>query len=393
MATTTVQPPVTHSRVTSIDIVRGLVMVLMAIDHVRVYSGVPAGGPTAGVFFTRWVTHFCAPAFVFFAGAGIYLHAARVNDLRTVRRYLVTRGLILVALELTVIRLSWTFNFAYTRFVLAGVIWMLGWCMVLMAPFAGRRVALVGWAGVLMAAIQQVFGVIPHAFPSGLQERIGWIWEFWYPAGYRSWPGAVAILYVIAPWLGVMAAGYGFGAIVQRNPEERRRLCLRVGLTMTAMFVVFAVVTVVTAQAPPANGNGNAVPLLFRVLNPPKYPVSQAFLLMTLGPTIALLPFLDRARGGLAHVLETFGRVPMFYYLLHVPAIHAAALVVNALRGAGYHPEWYATAPYASVPAPARWSLPLLYLTWAFVVAALFPVCAWFARVKADRRDSWLRYV
>src|SRR3954471_14182205 len=158
--------PAARTRVASIDMLRGLVMVLMAIDHVRVYAGVPAGGPTAGLFFTRWVTHFCAPVFVFFAGSGIFLYAARVRDTTVVRRYLVTRGLLLVVLELTIIRFCWTFNVAYGTFVLAGVIWMLGWCMVLMAPFAGRRPTLVGWIGVAIASFQQVFGILPHALPA-----------------------------------------------------------------------------------------------------------------------------------------------------------------------------------------------------------------------------------
>ena len=221
-----------------------------------------------------------------------------------------------------------------------------------------------------------------------MQQRAGWIWEFLYPAGFDTWPPPVNILYVIVPWFGVMAAGYGFGAIMQREQASRRRLCLRIGLTMTALFVAYAIVTAIAGRA-----QQDDAPLLFRVLNPPKYPVSQAFLLMTLGPAIAVLPLLEHARGRLAAVLEVFGRVPMFYYLLHIPAIHVAALVVNGLRGSGYHAEWYATAPYASVPPAAQWSLPLLYLTWAVVVAALYVPCRWFARVKAARRDGWLQFI
>src|SRR5260221_5117498 len=125
--------PASTSRVASLDLMRGIVMVLMAIDHVRVYSGLPAGGPTPGIFFTRWVTHFCAPAFVFLAGTGAFLQGRKLADKRSLARYLITRGLILVVLELTVIRLAWTFNFDYAHFTLAGVIWMLGWCMVLLA--------------------------------------------------------------------------------------------------------------------------------------------------------------------------------------------------------------------------------------------------------------------
>src|SRR5258708_39500041 len=122
-----------QTRVRSIDIVRGVVMVLMAIDHVRVYLGLPAGGPTAGIFFTRWVTHFCAPAFAFLAGTSAFLHGRRLGDPGALARYLVTRGLALVILELSVIRASWTFNLHYAQFILAGAIWMLGWCMVLLA--------------------------------------------------------------------------------------------------------------------------------------------------------------------------------------------------------------------------------------------------------------------
>src|SRR3954462_10035223 len=173
MVISTAPAPAAQTRIASIDVLRGLVMVLMAIDHVRVYAGVPAGGPTAGLFFTRWVTHFCAPAFVFLAGSGIFLYAARVRDTAVVRRYLVTRGLLLVVLELTIIRFCWTFNVTYGTFVLAGVIWMLGWGMVLMAPFAGPPPALVGWMGVAIAALQQVFGVLPHALPTSVQQHIG----------------------------------------------------------------------------------------------------------------------------------------------------------------------------------------------------------------------------
>jgi uncharacterized membrane protein len=187
-----------------------------------------------------------------------------------------------------------------------------------------------------------------------------------------------------------MTMGYAFGAITEREPAVRRRLCLRIGLTATGLFVICAAVMAVVMRS---RGGGNSAPILFQVLNPPKYPVSQLFLLMTLGPALALLPSLERARGRIAGILETFGRVPMFFYLLHIPLIHAAALVVNTVRGAGYHPEWYATAPYANVPDGQHWSLPLLYFVWAIVVAMLYFACRWFDGVKARRRNTWLRYI
>ena len=171
------------TRLRSIDIVRGVVMVLMAIDHVRVYSGVPAGGPTAGVFFTRWVTHFCAPAFVFLAGTGAYLHGLNVGDRRALSRYLATRGLILVLLELTVIRFSWTFNFHYSEFVLAGVIWMLGWCMVLMAGLVWFSTRTIAVFGLLVMFGQQIFGLLPRALPAPARDAVAPFWNFFYPSG------------------------------------------------------------------------------------------------------------------------------------------------------------------------------------------------------------------
>ena len=352
-------------------------MVLMAIDHVRVYSGLPAGGLSPGIFFTRWVTHFCAPVFAFLAGSGAYLYGWKLADAGALARYLAGRGLLLVVLELTVIRLAWTFNFDYREFVLAGVIWMLGWSMVLLALMVRMRAPIVGIVGLAIVFLQKAFAHVP----------LGPIWEFVYPAGSKAWPG-IAILYVIVPWVGVMAAGYGFGAILLREPEQRRRLCVGIGLAATLIFLLAGGYTVWTTPAPPG-----APPVLFRLLNQQKYPASPLFLLMTLGPAIACLPLAERARGWFAGVLATFGRVPMFYYLLHVFAIHTAALAVMLLREGTIHSEWYATAPFTSVTAPHRWTLPLLYLVWAIVIAILYFACRWFAGLKDRRRDGWLRYI
>jgi uncharacterized membrane protein len=386
MSATTTTTTTMTTRITSLDVVRGAVMVLMAIDHVRVYSGLPAGGPTAGIFFTRWVTHFCAPAFAFLAGTGAYLHARQLGDPARLARYLVTRGALLVLLELTVIRWAWTFHFDYAGFLLFGVIWMLGWCMILLAGLVRLSTRTVATFGLVLIFFQQAFGFVPRVLPESLRDSVGWLWEFVYPAGLQT-PSNLAILYVLVPWVGVMAAGYGFGAIVTRGSAERRRLCLRIGLSATALF---AAISAFVAFRTPA---GVGPPALFRALNPPKYPVSQLFLLMTLGPTIALLPLLEGARGRIAGVLTAFGRVPMFYYLLHIPVIHVAALIVTLAREGNLHPEWYARAPFTSVPDEHRWGLPLLYLVFVLVVAVLYVPCRWFAAVKARGRAGWLHYL
>src|SRR4051812_42478865 len=308
------------ARLASLDLWRGVVMVLMAIDHVRVYSGVPAGGPTAGVFFTRWVTHFCAPGFVFLAGTGAFLHG-RTIGLPAVSRYLLVRGAMLVLLELTLIRLSWTFTLASLNAPLAGVIWMLGWCMVLLAAVVWLPLRAVVAIGVALVFAQDVLG--------GLLDRLPIAGAFLYSGGEvrigASGP-TFSILYTIVPWIGVMALGYGFGSIMVRPDEERRRACVRGGLIAIGVFLMFAL----AAAAFTSDGNGQ--PLLFRVLNQRKYPASQLFLLMTLGPPVALLPLAERARGRLAGIFMTFGRVPMFYYLLHIPLIHALALLAWKIR-------------------------------------------------------------
>src|SRR5829696_9610496 len=154
-------------RVTSIDIVRGVVMILMAIDHVRVYSGQPAGGPSPGIFFTRWITHFVAPGFVFFAGTAAYLHGRKLGSKGPLSRFLLTRGLWLVLLELTVIRIAWTFNVDFANYMLAGVIWMIGWCMVLMSALVHLPVVVNAIGGVAIMALHNVTGFFP-AFMASL---------------------------------------------------------------------------------------------------------------------------------------------------------------------------------------------------------------------------------
>jgi uncharacterized membrane protein len=378
---TTTSPVQRISRVASIDIVRGVVMVLMAIDHVRVYSGVPAGGPSAGVFFTRWITHFCAPAFVFFAGTGAYLHLRKTGDRAGMARYLVSRGMMLVLLELTVIRASWTFGVDYSQFILAGVIWMLGWCMVLLAGLIFLPTWAVGTLGVAIIIGQGMFGMLPASAIS----------QFIY-LGDNVQMGAdgpsVTVLYTVVPWIGVMAAGYAFGSILTREPSVRRRMCVRIGLAATATFLVLGALQLVAAPAPE-----NAPPALFRLLNQQKYPASPMFLLMTLGPAITLLAFVEGAKGPVAGFLAVFGRVPLFYYLLHIPVIHAVSLLVWFIRDGTAHSAWFATAPYVSVPPEQRWSLALLYLVFFVCVVILYFPCRWYADVKSRSSAPWTRYI
>jgi uncharacterized membrane protein len=378
------RPPRPAGRIASLDLVRGVVMILMAIDHVRVYSGVPAGGPAPGIFFTRWVTHFCAPVFVFLAGTGAFFLGQKLENNKALARYLVTRGLLLVALELTVLHVAWTFTFDFTH-LLAGVIWMLGWCMVLMAALVQLPAPTVGIIGLVLIFGQNLLTPLAGVMPQATQ----WFWQFLYLGGeVKVGATSISILYVIVPWIGVMAAGYGFGALMALEPAQRRKWCLRIGLTATALFVVIAGVLVATRPAP----NG-APPAILRLLNQQKYPASALFLMMTLGPAIALIPLADRAKGWLASAVTTFGRVPMFYYLLHIPLIHATALVVWFLRDGSAGSARFNAAPYVSIAPAERWSLALLYLVFAIVVAILYVPCRWYAQRKAGQALAWMRYI
>lgn len=397
-------PAASRPRITSIDIIRGAVMVLMAIDHVRVFSGVPAGGPTPGVFFTRWVTHFCAPAFIFLAGTSAYLQGQRETRLS---RQLLLRGAWLVLLELTFIRFFWTFNFDYAHYALAGVIWAIGWCMILMAGLVKLPVTAVGVFGLVIIAGHNLLGLVLGQVMRGIQtDPLSGLWKILY-LGFFAGPvqlGAdgprLTVLYSIIPWIGVMAAGYAFGRILTRPPAERDRLCLRIGLGAIALFLVLRGFNIYGDLRPwtaVGSGPGGAPPMpaLFRFLNTTKYPASLLFLLMTLGPTIALIPLVERARGAVAGWLTVFGRVPFFYYLLHIPLIHLLALGVSFLREGQVNPWLFTNHPMENPPPPEgyTWGLPLLYLVWGVAVVILYFACRWFAGVKARRREWWLRYL
>lgn len=368
------------ARVASIDIVRGVVMILMAIDHVRVYSGVPAGGPSPGVFFTRWITHFVAPAFVFFAGTAAYLYGRKVANRAALSKYLLLRGAWLVLLELTVIRVAWTFNFDFANYMLAGVIWVIGWCMILMAAVVHlpqNAIAVIGIAIVALHNVTNFLGELPEH----------WLSTILYSGGAIA---QLAVLYTIVPWIGVMMCGYAFGRIMELPAPRRASLALRLGLAMTIAFVVLRATGI---YGDPRPWSSDAPPLLF--LATAKYPASLQFLLMTLGPVLVLLSFAERWRGRAAQVLETFGRVPFFYYLLHIPVIHAAACVVSLVREGRVNPWLFGNHPMWPPPLPEgyMWSLGLLYLVCAICVIALYFPCRWFARLRAERRAAWLSYL
>ncbi len=397
-----VTPP--KSRIASIDLIRGAVMILMAIDHVRVYSGVPPGGPTPGVFFTRWVTHFCAPAFIFLAGTSVFFYGRKHADLS---RFLLIRGAWLILIELTFLRVAWTFNFDFRHYEMAGVIWVIGCCMILMAGLVKLPLAAVGTVGVAIIATHNLMDSHMGKLLDGLDaNKLSGLWKIFY-VGFFAGPirfgpdgPNLIVLYSIIPWIGVMAAGYAFGKILMLEPAQRTRVCLAIGLSAVGLFCVLRGLNLYGDPRPwhAASQGRNGLPPMpawLSFLNTTKYPASLSFLLMTLGPIITLIPLLEGLHGSFARRITIFGRVPFFYYMLHIPLIHALALVVSKIRLGVVSPWLFTNHPMGNPEPPEGyvWGLPLLYLVWGIAIVLLYFACRWFAEFKAKRNDWWLKYV
>jgi uncharacterized membrane protein len=372
-------------------------MVLMAIDHVRVYSGIPPGGPTAALFLTRWVTNFCAPDFVFLAGVSIFLRERGSPGATSQSRRLLVRGAWLVLLELTYLRLAWTFNLDFAHYLLAGVIWMLGWCMIAMALFRRLPVWVNAVLGVLLiAGHNAAASLVGNSAGALLNGPFGGLWRILYFGGAFAIGGAanpnVFVLYSLIPWIGVMCAGFAFGAVLRMPRSRRDRICYAIGLGAIAAFLVLRYFNIYGDRPWTPNAR---VPSWILFLSTTKYPASLLFLLMTLGPTIAALPLLEMARGRVTQWLTVFGRVPLFYYLIHVPLIHAIAVAISLMRTPTATPWLFTNHPVnpGELPAGYVWSLGLLYLVTALVVFVLYFICRKYVEVKSRRAGGWTSYI
>lgn len=385
-------------RLDSIDFLRGLVMILMALDHVRDYYSnfgidpMDVARTWPALYLTRWITHFCAPVFMFLAGTGAYLYGSRRTK-SELSRFLWTRGLWLVLLELTIVRFAWGFNWERSP-IYAIVIWAIGWSMVLLAGAIYLPLRAIAGIGIGIVVLHNAFDWVQ---PGMLGGAGGVIWTVLMGVGAIPLGGGVVffVAYAILPWFGVMAAGYACGHIFTLPPERRRALLKRIGLAVIAAFIV---VRAVNIYGDPVRWAAQNTPLrtMMSFLNCNKYPPSLDYVLMTLGPALLLLAYLPDMIGAVGKVVVVFGRVPMFYYLLHIPLIHAGAAFL-AVRQFGHAPWMFNGLPntFPGTETPPGWgfSLPVVYLVWITVLVVLYPLCAWFAKVKQRRRDVWLSYL
>lgn len=410
MKTDAIAAPAASTRFAEIDMLRGLVIVLMALDHVRDYFH--AGGfrvdpldpatTTPILYLTRWVTHLCAPTFVFLAGLSAFLQARKGKTGLLLSRFLLTRGLWLIFLEATVLSFGWSFGFPYPFFL--QVIWAIGWSMIALAALV-----LLPRAAVLGVGLVVVFGhnlldpITPQQFGGAAL-----LWTFLHEGG-PIFVGETPIglmAYPVLPWIGVMAVGYGAGPFFVEPAATRDRKLLMIGAAMLALFFILRFTGLYGEPAVAAAagiygaagawrdqpGIGAQAMAFFNV---EKYPPSLLFLLATLGISALLLPLLAKLKGAPAKVLLVFGAVPFFFYVLHIYLVHGLAIAANA--AAGRNVDGLFNYLINAFTAPAKleglgFGLGGVYLAWIGVLMILYPACLWFGGVKKRRKDWWLSY-
>jgi uncharacterized membrane protein len=402
-----------HTRIAQIDMLRGLVIVLMALDHVRDYF---LGGPgmagignlldptttTPALYATRWITHLCAPTFVFLSGVSAYLQFANGKTTPNLSRFLFTRGLWLIFLEITVLSFGWSFGFPYVFFL--QVIWAIGWCMLALAALVWLPRMAVLTIGAVITLGHNLLDPINAGELTGAANLL---WTFLHDGGplFIGEQPIGLFGYPVLPWIGIAALGYGLGAIFTAEPAKRDRTVFFIGLGFLAAFLLLRVTMIYGDPAFPTGPEGvwrdwreqstiGAAIMVF--LDVQKYPPSLQFTLVTLGVVLTLWPLLARLPKPIASVLNTFGAVPFFFYLLHVYLIHALAIAVNA--AAGNNPAGLFDYMINVFTAPEKlaglgFALPWVYLAWIVILALLYPLCRYWQGLKARRRDWWLSYL
>lgn len=389
--------PAAGARLAVIDKLRGLVIVLMVLDHVRDFFYANAFSPTnvdkttAALFATRWITHLCAPTFVFLAGVAINMQRARGKRGWPLSRFLLTRGLWLIVLEVTVVTVAFTMAW---HGALLQVIWAIGFSMVLLASLAWLPPpALLAIGLVIVAGHDLLDGVPATTFGSWAP-----LWHLLLAPGLIHLPfarfPAAYVSYPAIPWFGIMAVGFGAGGLFRMPPPRRDGILVAAGLGMLALFALLRALNGYGDPAPWA-ARPEAMRTVLSFLNVTKYSPSLMYALVTLGITLSLAPLVERIGGRLGRALHVFGRTPLFTYLLHLYVARGLAMLLALAEGLSPTIFFDAFSRRQSL-AEAGWGLglPGVYAVWITVLLILWPLSTWYAGVKARHRDwKWLNYL
>ncbi|MDX1401416.1 MAG: heparan-alpha-glucosaminide N-acetyltransferase domain-containing protein, partial [Kiloniellales bacterium] len=329
------------------------------------------------LFLTRWVTHICAPTFIFLAGLSAFLYG-RGREVRELSRFLLVRGFWLILIDFTLIKFGWRFEFDFLRMT-GGIIFAIGISMIALAGLV--------WLPRWVVAGLSLIIIAGHNLFDGLRaDKLGeasWVWHLLHEPGriYLGDGAQLYVLYPLIPWMGVMAAGYLLGPVMLLEARARQRLLYQLGAAITLGFIVLRAANLYGDPAP-WMAQGTWLPTLLSVLNCEKYPPSLLYLMMTLGPALILLAAFENARGSFARALAIFGQVPFFYYVIHIYLIHLLA-VATAFAASGY----FVRTPEIGL------SLGGVYLVWILVLVLLYPICRWFAELKRNGRGWWWSYL
>jgi uncharacterized membrane protein len=387
-----------RDRIQSIDVLRGLVIALMVLDHVRdwlhesgyAFSPLDPDRTTALLYVTRWVTNFCAPTFVFLAGVSVWLQVAKGKSRGELALRLVTRGLWLIALELTVVSFGWSFSMPFLIFL--QVIWAIGWSMIVLAALVWLPRPAVLACGVAILVVHDVLDGVTAAVAGPFSKiytflNVGGAMLL---GGFRAYDG-----YPVLAWMGVMLWGYGMGEVFLGEERRRRRVFVTVGLSLIAGFLALRYFNLYGDPHPWVR-QGDARRTLMAFFAVEKYPPSLLYVCATLGPVLAAIPLIERWRGAAARVLLTFGSVPLFAYLVHIYIAHLLAILADVIYGANVSGQFNVLSKALFAPETmAGTGLPLYvtYAVWVLVLAILYPLCRWFCALRRRRSDWWLSYL
>jgi uncharacterized membrane protein len=390
-------------RIQSVDALRGAIMMLMAVDHIRDYvarsaqqfSPTDLTRTTPAIFFTRWITHFCAPVFVLTAGLGAYFWMSRGHHSKgALSRLLISRGLWLIILEVTVLRVIFFSQISYTSSpVILIILWAIGMSMIALAGLIHLPMRAVAATSIAIIALHNLLDRVSAA----RFGRAAWLWDILHQQNVFTIDRVNFVTgYPVLPWIGVMAGGYCLGTVFEWNALRRRRFLARMGLTLAGAFVVMRAVNI---YGDPVRWSHQASPVFTALsfLNVTKYPPSLDFLLMTLGPALVLMEWLERFRFPVTNPLIVFGRVPFFFYGTHLFLAHVIAIGMNFVR---YGAKSFLLIAPPSMGGPGKlfpvdYGFPLwtVYTVWLAILLLLYPACLWFARLKQRRHDWWLTYL